>query len=152
MFSSKTDDKGKSSTAGEAPAARSPAPVAGAPSIISADLKVTGNLESAGDLQIDGRIDGDIKSRSVTVGEKAKVKGAIEAETARICGELEGEVRAGSVTVAGTAKVRGDIYHQTLTVEAGAYLEGQVRNAEKAARPAKPAAGQGAEAKPAASA
>ena len=152
MFSSKTDDKGRAHTGSGAPAPRTPTAVTGAPSIISADLKVTGNLESAGDLQIDGQVEGDIKTRSVTVGEQAKVKGSIEAESARICGELEGQVRAGSVTLAGTAKVHGDITHQTLTVEAGAYIEGQVRNADRAAQPRKSDAGQAAEAKPAASA
>ena len=33
-----------------------------APSLLSSDLTITGNLESEGDMQIDGTIDGDIKS------------------------------------------------------------------------------------------
>jgi cytoskeletal protein CcmA (bactofilin family) len=49
----------------------------GTPSIISGDLKVTGNLHSNGDLQIDGVIDGDIQSRSLTIGETARIKGAV---------------------------------------------------------------------------
>ena len=112
------------------------------PSIISPDLKVNGNLESAGDLQIDGKVIGDIKSRSVTVGESAHVKGAVVSDTARICGSVNGQIRAASVTIARTAKVKGDIFHQTLSIEAGAELEGQVRRLEaEAAKSGAQAAG-----------
>lgn len=135
MFS-KSDENAKSGAA-----AGSGAPQGGrkagtaSPSIISPDLKVTGNLDSAGDLQIDGKVIGDIKSRSVTVGEQAHVKGAIISDTARICGSVHGQVRSASVTLAQTARVKGDIFHQTLSIEAGAELEGQVRRLE--AEPAK---------------
>ena len=127
MFS-KTDDKATSDTAGSGndPSREGRASAAG-PSIISPDLKVVGNLESAGDLQIDGNVQGDIKSRSVTVGESAQVKGAIIADTARICGSVSGQIRSASVTLAKTANVKGDVFHQTLSIEAGAQLEGQVR-------------------------
>lgn len=138
MFS-KSDDKSKSGAPSLSGGAAHGAPT---PSIISADLKVIGNLESAGDLQIDGRIEGDIKSRSVTVGETARVKGSIVADTVRICGTVNGEVRATSVTLARTAKATGDIVHETLSIESGASLEGQVRRmgAQKPAPMAKPAA------------
>jgi len=130
MFS-KSDDNAKS---GAAMASNEPSrganTGAAGPSIISPDLKVNGNLDSGGDLQVDGKVIGDIKSRSVTVGESAHIKGAIVSDTARICGSVNGQVRAASVTLARTAKVKGDIYHQTLSIEAGAELEGQVRRLE----------------------
>ncbi len=37
-----------------------PAPTSDVPSIISADMKVVGNLHSSGDIQIDGTVEGDI--------------------------------------------------------------------------------------------
>lgn len=130
MFS-KSDDKAKSNAPGAlGQSTRSGSGGGGTPSIISPDLKVVGNLASAGDLQIDGQIDGDIKSRSVTVGEGAFVKGSIVADTVRICGRINGKVKAASVTIASTAKVKGDIAHQTLSIEAGAELEGQVLRLE----------------------
>ncbi|MCH7944264.1 MAG: polymer-forming cytoskeletal protein, partial [Proteobacteria bacterium] len=48
-----------------------------APSIISADMKVVGNLQSGGDVQIEGSVEGDIKSRTVTIGEKAQINGSV---------------------------------------------------------------------------
>ena len=96
-------------------------------SIISADLNVVGDLHSAGDIQIKGNVEGDIKSRTVTVDEGAHVQGSISADTIQISGSIEGRVEAPTVTVARTAKMIGDIVHQNLSVEPGAQLEGQFR-------------------------
>lgn len=97
------------------------------PSIISADLKVLGNLVSTGDLQVDGVVEGDIQSAMVTIGESAQVHGAVTAETIRVCGSIKGEVKGTSVTLAKTAKVVGDILHQALAIEQGAYIDGHCR-------------------------
>lgn len=94
------------------------------PSIISADLRITGDLVSSGDLQVDGSIEGDVQSRTLTIGEGAHVKGAVTAETVRVCGTVTGQVKANSVTITKTAKVMGDVLHQVLGIEPGAYLEG----------------------------
>ncbi|MHA1599977.1 MAG: bactofilin family protein [Alphaproteobacteria bacterium] len=106
---------------------------AGVPSIISADLTIVGNLKSGGDIQIDGTVEGDIDSRTLTIGEGATVKGSIVAETVRISGNIVGQVKANAVTLVKTAKVTGDITHETLTMEAGAFLEGGVRRLEAGA-------------------
>lgn len=100
------------------------------PSIISADLKVVGNMQSSGDIQIDGQVEGDVVSRTLTVGEGALVKGSVRGETVRICGQVQGEVNAASVIIAKTARVSGDVVHQSLAIEAGAYLEGNIRRME----------------------
>lgn len=102
----------------------------GEPSIISADLKVVGDLHSAGDIQVKGAVEGDIHSSSVTIGEGAQVHGSIVGQTVHISGTIKGQVQAPSVTIAKTAKIMGDIVHQTLSVEAGAHLEGSFRRLE----------------------
>jgi cytoskeletal protein CcmA (bactofilin family) len=99
----------------------------GETSVISADLKVIGDLVSGGDIQIKGIVEGNVKSRSVTIGESAQVKGAVSADTVHISGAIKGQVEAPTVTVAKTAKVNGDISHQTLSIEAGAQMEGNCR-------------------------
>ncbi len=118
-------------------------PRPGVPSIISADLKIVGDLHSGGDLQIDGAVEGDITSRSLTIGESAVVRGVMVAETVRIYGSVIGEVRANSVTLSKTARVEGDIVHQSLTMEAGADLVGKLSRLDAkigTPRPAEPAA------------
>ena len=107
------------------------AKLTGVPSIISPDLKIIGDLKSSGDIQIDGRIEGDINSRLLTVGEQATVEGCIVADTVRISGTVLGQVRAKTVHLDKKARVTGDITHEILTMEAGAFFEGQVRRMEQ---------------------
>ncbi len=99
----------------------------GMPSIISADLKVIGDLHCAGDIQIEGTVEGDIKSQTVTVGEGALVSGSVYGQTVRVSGNVKGQIEAQSVTLAKTAQVTGDVIHETLSIEAGAQLEGMCR-------------------------
>jgi cytoskeletal protein CcmA (bactofilin family) len=98
-----------------------------APSIISPDLKIKGDLICNGDIQIDGTIEGDVVSRSITVGEGADIRGAISGDSVRICGSVNGQIKGTTVTLAKTAKVVGDVMHQTLSIEPGAFFEGQCR-------------------------
>ncbi len=111
---------------------RAPSPGPGVPSIISADLKIVGDLHSNGDLQIDGAVEGDITSRSVTVGEGAVVRGSLVAENVRVYGAVFGQIKANSVTLAKTAKVEGNIVHQALSMEAGAALSGNLSRLDTA--------------------
>ncbi len=103
----------------------------GIPSIISPDLKIVGDLKSNGDIQVDGTIEGDINSRLLTVGEQATIEGCIVADTVRIFGTVMGQVTAKTVHLDKKARVTGDITHETLTMEAGASFEGQVRRMEQ---------------------
>ena len=107
-----------------------------APSIISGDLKITGDLQSQGDVHIDGTIEGDIKARSVTIGDNAKINGRVSGDKVRICGNLVGGVDADMVELTKTARVEGDILHGSLQIEAGAFLEGQLRRREGGAQSA----------------
>lgn len=99
-------------------------------SLISGELKIVGNLNSSGDLRIDGTVEGDITSRTLVVGEGARIEGSITAETVRISGTVSGHVKAASVAIARAARVSGDITYGTLAVEEGGVLEGQCRRAE----------------------
>ncbi len=129
------------------------AKASGVPSIISSDLTIVGDLKSDGDLQIEGTIEGDINSRQITVGEQAKVEGCIVADTVHVSGTVMGQIKAQTVHLDRNAKVTGDVIHATLTMEAGALLEGQVRRLEASSgtrgskvAPLRPAAsGNGAE-------
>ena len=100
------------------------------PSIISADLTVTGTLVATGDVQIDGCVEGDIRANAVVVGEDASVRGDIYAEEAVVRGRIDGSIRARKVQLCATSHVEGNILHQALTVEAGAFFEGNCRHSE----------------------
>ncbi len=138
MFSKDSKASTTSSTSTMATTAATPisangdrAKTTGVPSIISPDLKIVGDLKSSGDIQIDGTIEGDINSRFLTVGEQATVEGSIVADTVRISGTVRGQVKAKTVHLDKKARVTGDITHETLTMEAGALFEGQVRRMQQ---------------------
>ena len=107
---------------GRAPAARN-----SVPSIISADLRITGDLECSGDIQIDGVVNGDIQSRNIVIGEGASVTGSLKAEAVQVFGKLIGQIHADTVTLERTAHVAGDILHKALAIAQGAFLEGAIK-------------------------
>ena len=98
-----------------------------APSLISANLHVVGNLESQGEVQVDGTIEGDVSGKSLAIGERAKVTGEISADDVIVHGIVEGKIRAKRVQLAKSAKVIGDIWHEILSIESGAHLEGHIK-------------------------
>ena len=108
-------------------------PARTAPSLISADLKIRGNLNNPGEVHFDGTIEGDIICRKLIVGETASITGHVEANEVVIRGKVTGRVKAHSVQLAKTANVTGDIWHDTLVIEAGAFLEGHCIGKARAA-------------------
>ncbi len=102
-----------------------------APSILSRNLHITGNLVTEGDIQVDGTVDGDIKSVLITVGVEAVVNGAVVGDTVRVDGTVNGQINGRVVQLGKSAKVSGDIIHESLAVEAGAFVHGMCRNIEQ---------------------
>lgn len=103
------------------------APVKSVPSIISIDLSVQGNLASNGEIQVDGKVEGDIKCKALIIGTKGSVSGEVSAQTVRIHGAIRGQVKAKSVFLASTAQMSGDIEHESLAIEPGAFMEGHCK-------------------------
>src|SRR5512135_2781241 len=103
MFSSKKDDKPVPMT--PPPPMQNSAGVrrpgrSAAPSIISADLTINGTLTSTGDIQIDGRVEGDVHSAGLVIGDKAFIHGDVMAEEVTVRGRIQGGIRARKVLLA----------------------------------------------------
>jgi cytoskeletal protein CcmA (bactofilin family) len=148
-----------SSASASAAVARSKPATGGGPSIISPDLKVIGNLQTEGDLQIEGTVEGDIRANLLTIGENATIRGEVVAEDVVVNGLVVGRIRGHKVRLTSTGRVEGDILHNTIAIEAGAHFEGSVHRADdpinggaaaKPAQAAKPTAVPGAAPNPAA--
>jgi cytoskeletal protein CcmA (bactofilin family) len=101
-----------------------------APSIISADMVINGTLTSTGDIQIDGRVEGDVRSVGLVIGDKAEIHGEILAEDVTVRGKVVGRIRARKVLLAATSYVEGDILHEAFAVESGAFFEGNCRHSD----------------------
>jgi len=107
--------------------ASAPAPRASSsvPSILAADLIITGDIKTDGDVQIDGRIDGNITAGVITIGEQGMVNGKIIATTVHIRGKVTGKVDANSVELAETANVQADLTQDQLMIANGAFFDGK---------------------------
>ena len=95
--------------------------------MLSADLTITGNIRTTGDINIEGNVEGDIRAHLLTVGEGATVKGEVMADDVVIHGRIIGRVRGLKVRLTSTARVEGDIIHKTIAIESGAHFEGSVQ-------------------------
>ncbi len=96
-----------------------------APSIIGKDTIITGQIESSGDIQIDGKLHGNIISHAITIGATAQVEGELLAESVTVYGHVTGTIRALQVFLCTDCVVSGDIYHLSLAIESGAKFDGR---------------------------
>jgi len=124
---------GKTTQTGTTKNGNSGAAKKGGLSVINADLRVTGDLISESVVQVDGTVNGDIRTRTLTIGQSGEVRGEIIADKIRICGAVIGQGRARDVSLAETARMIGDILHESLSIEPGAHIEGHCRRIEGAA-------------------
>ena len=102
----------------------------GTPSIIGPELSVTGNLETAGEVRIEGEVQGDIRAGRIVVGEHAVITGALVAEEIVIGGNVQGSIRGNNVTFQAASHIEADVYHRSLAIEQGAYFEGKSRRSD----------------------
>tara|TARA_B100001142_G_C14144614_1_gene582016 strand:- start:120 stop:662 length:543 start_codon:yes stop_codon:yes gene_type:complete len=100
------------------------------PSIISSDVKLVGQIDSEGEVQIDGNFEGDIRTKVLLVGKTGTIKGEVIAQTVHIHGSVNGHVKARDVNLAKTAHVIGNILHENMSIETGAFLEGNCKSME----------------------
>jgi cytoskeletal protein CcmA (bactofilin family) len=99
-------------------------------SVIGADLTIIGNLQSNGEVQIDGTVQGDLTASRLVIGQHAKITGSLIADDVVVQGMVMGSIRGNRVTLQSSSKVEGDILHQSLAIEQGAFFEGKSRRTE----------------------
>jgi len=110
------------------------------PSILSQDIVITGEINTDGDVQIEGRLDGNVKATTLTIGEQGAVNGTIKANLVRVRGKVTGKINATTVELAETANVLADITQDHLTIENGAFFDGKCTRKTKPKNATKSAA------------
>jgi cytoskeletal protein CcmA (bactofilin family) len=100
------------------------------PSIIGPDLSIVGNLASAGEVQINGEVQGDIQAGRIIVGQEAHIVGELLADDIVVGGNVQGSIRGNSVRFQTASHIEGDVFHKTLFIEQGAYFEGKSRRSD----------------------
>lgn len=133
MFSKSKDDlPTMAETAAKAP--RQTRAAGSAPSIIGADVHIVGNVATAGEIQLDGSVEGDIQAGALTMGDSGALKGTLVADNVVIRGEVTGAIRARTVVLERSAKINGDVFHETLSIEAGARIDGKFTHTQNPAQ------------------
>ena len=90
---------------------------------------IEGNIDTYGNLRIEGKVVGNIKSKTkVALGESSYIEGNIVAQNAEIAGEVKGTVEVSDIlSLKSTANIVGDIITGKLIVEAGAVWNGTIK-------------------------
>ena len=86
-----------------------------------------GDLESVGDISVEGYVDGNITCRALTLRGQPAITGDVRADSVHVCGRFDGTLRAKKVVLTKTARMTGIIYYEVLVFSEGAEFEGEIR-------------------------
>ena len=106
----------------------------GVDTLIGYSSTITGNIEGEGTVRVDGKVNGDIKvTGDVYVGDRATIKGNIEASNVHLSGIIEGNIFVkGILKILATAKLYGDITVKSFVADEGALFLGKCNMTEAA--------------------
>jgi cytoskeletal protein CcmA (bactofilin family) len=106
--------------------------------VIGAGLTITGNLESKGDVQVEGEVQGDVHAQYIFIGERARITGALIAEEIVVRGNVQGSIHGNVIIIHSSSHIAADVVHKSLAIEQGAFFEGRSIRSEKAIRRERP--------------
>ncbi len=104
--------------------------------VVSAGMRIEGELKSNGSIKIDGIVTGKIHtSQNLEVGPNAQIDADLIAANAIIAGIIRGNVTVkNSLRILSTGKILGNVSCTSIAIEDGAYFNGACRMQEPKAR------------------
>lgn len=98
-----------------------------AETVVGPSVKIQGDLNSEGNVRIEGQVSGKVKTtQSVFVNQGAKITADVLAGNAVVGGEVQGNLKiSGHLILQSTAKINGDISCSIFRVEDGAQFTGK---------------------------
>lgn len=97
--------------------------------IIGKGTILEGNIETFGNIRIEGKVVGNIKTKSkAAFGHSSQIDGSVLAQNAEVAGHISGSVEISEVLILKpTAVIDGDIITNKLIVESGASFNGSCK-------------------------
>jgi cytoskeletal protein CcmA (bactofilin family) len=114
MFSNKSNSNSKEATTGMA-------------TIIAGGTEIKGNIESKGDIRIDGTLIGNLTTTSkVLVGASGKIMGDVNALQADVLGTINGNVKVTELlSLKNNCEIKGNLFAGQLQVDPTASFNGE---------------------------
>lgn len=93
---------------------------------VAKSATLDGNLETTGNLRIEGKLVGNIRCKAkVAMGDSSVVEGNITTQNAEIAGKIKGQLEVADLLILkSTAIIEGDIVAGKIMVETGAVFNG----------------------------
>ena len=94
--------------------------------IIGIGTKITGDINSNGDIRVDGSLTGKVTTKGkVVIGETGKVKGEIKCKNSDVEGSIEGKITVAQLlALKAKSRINGDIIANKLAIEPGFQFTG----------------------------
>ena len=107
--------------------------------LIGKDTVIKGDVESSGDIRVDGHLIGSLKSNGkIVVGQTGIVEGDLTCKQADISGVIKGVLKCEELTsLKATSRVEIDLVTKQLFIEVGAIFTGKCQMSQPAPQPTK---------------
>lgn len=96
-------------------------------SIISADSIIKGDMDSVGDIRIDGKVIGNINCKAkIIIGQQGTIEGNLNGNQADILGTINGDIKmTGQLNLMGNSIINGNIHVGKLQMESSVIFNGK---------------------------
>ena len=96
-------------------------------SILASSFSLKGSISCKGELQIDGRVNGNINGEKVILGPDSSMDGTLTADEIIISGKFKGKIKGKSIRLETGALVDAEITYEILAIEDGSSVNGIVK-------------------------
>jgi len=95
--------------------------------LIGEGVHITGNISMQGAIHVYGNLSGEIIAQEIHIGNTGKVNGEIRVSFADIRGEVTNSIHVKeTLIVRSTGKISGTITYQSLEIEHGGIIDGNI--------------------------
>lgn len=96
------------------------------PSILSEGFSFRGEISAKGAIHVEGALNGQIQVDELTIGARGQVEGVVTCSSLHIKGKFSGTATCNELIVTSSASVDGHVVYQTLSVQKGASIKGDL--------------------------
>lgn len=95
---------------------------------IVSGTKIHGEIETKGDIRIDGTVVGTLNVLGkLVLGNSGKIEGEIKCKNAEVMGRIDGEIRVSELlSLKASSALTGDIITNKISIEPGATISGTI--------------------------